>query len=159
MATNAVLKVHEPALRSFFRDGVPDVDMMPERAFLNQLSSASLMRGVIVPLPTGGEARCDLTWLDASAAFHACASSDAGLLASEYSSCLALCGMIKYRHCSPMTIVQQVAGFLANLAGRMDEHDVLKTSLSNASARVSNPTLSHQSLSNETRTQAAPTPP
>ena len=129
VATAAVLKVHEAALRSFFQEAVPHGDLMSERVFLQQLSSAALMRGVIVPLPSGGEARCDLTWLDASAAFHACATSEAGMLVSDYGLCLALCGMIKYRNCTPMTIVQQVAGFYANLAKRMDEHDVLKTSL------------------------------
>ena len=132
MATTAVLRVHEQALRSFFTEAVPYGPLMDERAFLKQLSAASLMKGVIVPLPTGRDARCDLTWLDASAAFHACASSEAGMLVGDYATCLALCGMIKFRNCSPMTAVQKVAGFLANLAGRMDEHDVLKTSLANA---------------------------
>ena len=116
--------VHEHALKSFFREGLSRSEaMLSERAFLQQLSSSSLMRGVIVPLPAGGEARCDLTWLDASAAFHACCSEDGGMLEAEYAKCLALCGMIKYRNCAPMTVVQQVAGFLANLAGRMDEHE------------------------------------
>ena len=137
LAATAVLKVHDAALRSFFVEATKSAaSLMSERTFLQQLGAAGLMRGVIVklPPPTGGEARCDLTWLDASAAYHACVASEAGIGVGEYAECLALCGMLKYQHCTPMTIVQQVAGFLANLAGRMDEHEVLKTSLSSAAA-------------------------
>ncbi|KOO22536.1 hypothetical protein Ctob_006009 [Chrysochromulina tobinii] len=142
--TTAVLRVHEVALRSFFADAVPARDgLMSERAFLQQLSSVGLMKGVIVklPPPIGGEARCDLTWLDASAAYQACVPSELGMPVKEYAKCLALCGMLKYQHCSPMTIVQQVAGFLANLAGRMDEHEVLRTSLSSAAAQSPRSTI------------------
>ena len=39
--------------------------------------------------------------------------------------------MIKYAKVQPpMSTVQQVAGFLANLAGRMDEAEVVQTALS-----------------------------
>jgi hypothetical protein len=138
VATSAVLRVHEAALKSFFSEAMPRVGAaMPEQVFLQQLNAAGLMRGAIVTLPaealaelpagTASEVRCDLLWLDVSAAYHACASSEAGLLVADYASCLALLGMIKYAHVEPMSIVQQVAGFLANLAGRMDEADVVKT--------------------------------
>jgi hypothetical protein len=140
IAATAVLKVHEPALQAFFGEAVArGSSVMSERAFLQQLNDAALMRGVIVPLPgapKGVQVRCDLLWLDASAAFHTCASSEAGLVPADYAACLALCGMIKYRRVEPMSIVQQVAGFLANLAGRMDEVDVVKTSFSGASPRT-----------------------
>jgi len=160
LATTAVLRVHEAALRSFFNEAVPSGPLMSERAFLTQLSAAGLMRGVIVklPPPTGGEARCDLTWLDASSAYHACVTSEAGMLVGDYATCLALCGMLKYQHCTPMTIVQQVAGFLANLAGRMDEHEVLKTSLSSAAAhspRASRPRRGSASESTPSASRSA----
>ena len=137
VATGAVLKVHEPALKAFFAEGVArGSQTMSERGFLKQLSEASLMRAVIVPAQGSvqPELRCDLLWLDASAAFHACASTDSGAYVTDYASCLALCGMIKYSGVEPMSLVQQVAGFLANLAGRMDEADVVKTAFSGVSA-------------------------
>ena len=146
VATNAVLKVHEAALRNFYMEGMPErAPNMPEQAFLRQLNMAGLMKGAIVPLPSEAldtlpkgspsEVRCDLLWLDVSAAFHCCASSEAGLFVADYASCLALCGMIKYSSVTSMSTVQRVAGFLANLAGRMDEADVVKTAFSRGSPR------------------------
>ena len=149
VAIEAVLKVHDGALRAFFAEGLPPrvsfgvTASMAEQTFLQQLSGAGLMKGCIVPLPAEAmaerpvgapaEVRCDLLWLDVSATFHACASSDAGLTVSDYEACLALCGMVKYAAIEQMTPVQRVAGFLANLAGRMDEADVVTTAFSRAS--------------------------
>jgi len=76
------------------------------------VNGKKLVRGAIV-----GDLRCDLTWLDASAAFL-CSGGD-------YKMALALCGAVKYAKVAKMTDAQRVAGFLANLAGTSDEHKVV----------------------------------
>ena len=169
VATAAVLKVHEPALKSFFADASETAtNTMSERAFLSQMHAAGLIKGAIVPLPSdtgmaAADIRCDLLWLDVSAAFHACARDASGLFLGDYSLCLALCGMIKYTPVEPMSTVQQVAGFLANLSGRMDESDVVRTCYA-ATARLS-PRVGGHSPTREVDTpmatgaEAPPLPP
>jgi hypothetical protein len=85
---------------------------LSEASFIQQLQGKKLVRGAIV-----GDLRCDLTWLDASAAFL-CSGGD-------YKMALALCGAVKYAKVAKMTDAQRVAGFLANLAGTSDEHKVV----------------------------------
>ena len=49
------------------------------------------------------------------------------MMAHEYPTCLALCGLLKYKAVEAMSQTQMVSGFLANLAGQKDAHDVVRT--------------------------------
>uniref|UniRef100_A0A7S2CRY1 EF-hand domain-containing protein n=1 Tax=Haptolina brevifila TaxID=156173 RepID=A0A7S2CRY1_9EUKA len=88
-------------------------------SFIKQLAAAKVLRGCIV-----GDARCDLTWLDASAAFAA-VGGGAPLAAADYGLAIALCGAIKYGKVAALSPAKKVAGIVANLQGAMDEHAVV----------------------------------
>jgi len=85
---------------------------LSEASFIGQLVGAKLVRSVIV-----GDLRCDLTWLDASAAFLASGG--------DHKLALALCGAVKYGKVAAMTDAKRVEGFLVNMAGTGDEHAVV----------------------------------
>ena len=78
-----------------------------------------MVRGCIV-----GDVRCDLTWLDASAAFSAVGGGGA-VGAADYGIALALCGAVKYGKVDALSPAKRVAGIVANLQGTMDEHAVV----------------------------------
>jgi len=88
-------------------------------SFVKQLAAAKVMRGCIV-----GDVRCDLTWLDASAAFASVAGGSP-VSAADYGLALAVCGAIKYGKVDALSPAKRVAGIVANLQGAMDEHAVV----------------------------------
>lgn len=142
----AVLKAHEAAIAAeFAKAGVsPGAKFVNQAAFLQQLTGASLIRAVIVRLPALGgvreaaEVRTQLTWLDACAAFNSCTGGNPkGISLEEYTRCIALCGLVKYASVDSMTPVQKVAGFVSNLAGRMDEYSSVEASFGGNSPRIS----------------------
>ena len=95
-----------------------------ERALLQYLEGCKLIRAVIVTLKGGAEGRADLTWQDASAAFHVCGGGSP-LSKDGFSQCLAVCALVKYGAVDSLSADLKVGGFLANLAGSKDEHAVI----------------------------------
>ena len=90
-------------------------------SFVKQLAAAKVVRGCIV-----GDVRCDLTWLDASAAWAAVSGGgSAPMAAKDYGVAIALCGAIKYGSVAALSSAKRVAGVVANLTGSMDEHAVV----------------------------------
>ena len=97
-----------------------------ERAFMQHLEAAKLIRAVIVTLKGGEEGKADLTWQDASAAFQM-SGGGSPLGAPEYATAIALCGLVKYGGVPTLSSAQKVEGFLANVSGSKDEHTVIGT--------------------------------
>ena len=95
-----------------------------ERALLAYLEECKQIRSVIVTLPSGTEGFADLTWQDASGAFHLIGGG--GALGKEaFAQCLAVCGVVKYGAVDALGPTQKVEGFLANLTGAKDEQAVV----------------------------------
>jgi len=95
-----------------------------ERAFLKHLEACKLIRAVIVTMPGGAEGHADLTWQDASAAFHV-AGGGGDLDAASFATALAVCGLVKYKDVPGFTPGQMVEGILQNMSGAKDEHAVI----------------------------------
>ena len=123
-AVAGALAAGEATLTEAFTKASGGQTLVRERSLLQYLEGCKLIRAVIVSLPGGAEGSADLTWQDASAAYHAC-NGGQPLSKEAFAQCMAVCATVKYGEIGALGPAQKVEGFLANLAGSKDEHAVV----------------------------------
>eukprot|EP00966_Prymnesium_polylepis_P199105 4613903-Prymnesium_polylepis.1 len=118
------------------RGGAPQ---LPMAAFIDDLNGRGLIKDVdIKPTPAVvgtvlPSRHSNLSLMDVKGAFATCQQKgDEPAEASnmhadfrEFCDCLALCGHVKYAAVDEMSLLQRVAGMLANYLGEEDEHAII----------------------------------